>query len=269
MEENLQLNADRFLGFADVYDNARPKCPEIVTDIALRYLKNNQPELVVDLGCGTGLSTRIWSKISRKVIGVEPSTDMLEIAREKSLGLDNVAFVSAFADNTGLGNNCADIMTCSQSFHWMNPETTLNEVGRVLKKGGVFAVYDYDWPPVSNLEAELEYHKLFEKVMVLESTHPNIKDSFVRWDKDSHLANIKDSGKFRYVREIVFSNSENCNTKRLISLALSQGGLQAIIKANIEEIDPYLTAYQEKISEIFGNTEFKIDFCYRLRLGIK
>lgn len=268
MQKNLQLNAERFLGFADVYDNARPKCPEKVKEIIVKYL-GNTPSLVVDMGCGTGLSTTIWSEVSSKVIGIEPSTDMIKIAKEKSSGLDNVVFISAFSDNSGLNNNCADVITCSQSFHWMNPEATLNEVSRILKKGGVFAVYDCDWPPVCNWEAEFEYHKLFEKVKGIESAHPDIKDSFVRWDKDRHLTNIKNSGKFRYVREIVFSNSENCNAQRFIAIALSQGGVQAIIKANINEINLYLTAFEERILNIFGNAEYKIDFCYRMRIGIK
>jgi len=99
MEKELKLNADRFLGFAEVYDNSRPKCPEKVKEIILKYLGNN-PSDVVDLGCGTGLSTVIWSEISNKVIGIEPSNDMIKIAREKSVDLDNVIFMSAFSDNT-------------------------------------------------------------------------------------------------------------------------------------------------------------------------
>ncbi|MBU3098561.1 class I SAM-dependent methyltransferase [Clostridium sp. DSM 17811] len=268
MKENLQLNADRFMGFADVYNNARPKCPEKVKDIILKYL-NHAPTLVVDLGCGTGLSTRIWSEVSNKVIGIEPSTDMIKLAREKSEGFNNILFNSAFSDNTQLNNSCADIITCSQSFHWMNPENTLNEVSRILKKGGIFAVYDNDWPPVCNWEAELEYNKLFDKVREFELSHPDIKESFKRWDKDKHLSNIKNSGNFRYVREIVFSNSEICNAQRFISIALSQGGVQAIMKANIDEINPLLISFKERIIDIFGSSEFNIDFCYRMRIGVK
>ncbi|MBU3156989.1 class I SAM-dependent methyltransferase [Clostridium estertheticum] len=268
MKENLQLNADRFMGFADVYNNARPKCPEKVKEIILKYL-NRDPTLVVDLGCGTGLSTRIWSEVSNKVIGIEPSTDMIKVAREKTVGLDNILFNSEFSDNTQLNNSCADIITCSQSFHWMNPENTLNEVSRILKKGGIFAVYDNDWPPVCNWEAEFEYNKLFDKVREFELTHPDIKESFKRWDKDKHLSNIKNSGNFRYVREIVFSNSEICNAQRFISIALSQGGVQAIMKANIDEINPLLISFKERIIDIFGSSEFNIDFCYRMRIGVK
>jgi len=268
MEKNLNLNANRFLGFADVYDSARPKCPEKVKEIIMKYLERI-PSLVVDLGCGTGLSTTIWSEISNKVIGIEPSGDMIKIAREKSLDLDNVKFVSEFSDNTKLENNSADIITCSQSFHWMNPETTLNEVSRILKDGGIFAVYDCDWPPVCNLEAELEYNKLFKKVSEIESTYPDVKEKFIRWNKDNHLLNIKNCGNFRYVREIVFSNTEICNAQRFITIALSQGGLQSIIKSNIDEINPFLLSFEKKILDIFGDNEFNIDFCYRMRIGVK
>lgn len=41
--------------------------------IILRYLGRSKPDLVVDLGCGTGLSTVIWRGHCNKVIGIEPS----------------------------------------------------------------------------------------------------------------------------------------------------------------------------------------------------
>lgn len=268
MKENVQLNVDRFLGFADVYNNARPTCPKKVKEIVIGYL-GYKPKLVVDIGCGTGLSTRIWSDTSDKVIGIEPGKDMMEVAQEKSAELNNISFISKFSDNTGLEDNCADVVTCSQSFHWMNPDTTIPEVARILKKGGVFAVYDCDWPPVFNWEAELEYKKLFEKVNYIETSNAELKDSFVKWNKDKHLSNIENSEKFRYVREILFSNSEDCDADRFINLALSQGSLQGIIKAGIDEINPYLTNFKNRIIDIFGDSKFKIDFCYRMRIGVK
>lgn len=268
MEEKLHLNADRFLGFADMYDSARPKCPEKVKEIIIKYLGRN-PFLVVDIGCGTGLSTMTWSEVSNKVIGIEPSADMIKIAREKSSAFNNVDFISAFSNNTRLEDNSADVVTCSQSFHWMNPETTLNEVSRILKKGGIFAAYDCDWPPVYNWKAEIEYKKLFEKVNEIESINLDLKDKFIRWDKEKHLLNIKNSGKFRYVREIVFSNTEICDGERIIKMALSQGGLQAIINANIDEVNPLLISFKEKVRKIFGNSKFEIDFSYRMRIGVK
>ncbi len=268
MDENLQINAERFMGFAAIYDYARPKCPEKVIDIILKYIGRN-PSVVVDIGCGTGLSTFIWSAISNEVIGIDPSTDMLNTAIRNSAGYGNVRFISGFSDNTGLEDSSADVITCSQSFHWMNPKTTINEVSRILKDKGVFAAYDCDWPPVCNWEIEKEYNRLFEKVKELETVKPELKNSFKSWPKDKHLQNINNSGKFRYVREVVFSNSEECDAGRLIALALSQGGLQSVIKAGIGEIDPYLKRFIERVNSVVGDDKITIDFCYRMRIGVK
>jgi len=268
MKKDMKLNANRFKGFADIYDNARPECPQKIKEILLNYL-NRTLSLVVDIGCGTGLSTVIWSEVSSNVIGVEPSEDMIKLAREKSVGLSNVEFISAFSNNTGIQDNSADIVTCSQAFHWMNPESTINEVARILKPGGIFATYDCDWPPVCNFEAELEYEKLFQKVSEIEAEHSSLKNGFEKWDKDKHLSNIKNSNKFRFTREVVFLNRENCDAERFINIALSQGGLQAIIKEEIAELDPFLETFKERIVEIFGASTFEIDFCYRMRIGIK
>lgn len=94
----------------------------------------------------------------------------------------------------------------------------------------------------------------------MESTHVDIKDSFVRWDKNNHLSNIEKLGRFRYTREIVFSNCESCNAQRFIEMALSHGGLQAGIRADRDEIIPYLTAFKKKIMDIYGDNEFEICF---------
>lgn len=194
---------------------------------------------------------------------------MINLAMEKASHLENVNFISGFSDNTGLESGSIDIITCSRSFHWMNPETTLNEAARILKEGGIFAVYDCDWPPVCNWEAEFEYIKLFDKVTEIEAKYPKLNSSFIKWDKEKHLSNIKKSSDFRYVREIVSSNTEICNAQRFIEIALSQGGLQSVMKSNLDEINPYVVDFKKKIIDIFGTSEFKIDFCYRMRIGVK
>ena len=59
-----------------------------------------------------------------------------------------VTFAEAYADATGLQAGSADIVTCAQSFHWMDPAAVLPEVARVLRPGGVFGAYDHDIVPV-------------------------------------------------------------------------------------------------------------------------
>lgn len=264
--ETAKLNAERFIGFADIYENSRPEFPSYAIDIIIRYIRRI-PQTVVDLGCGTGLSTLVWENKCEKIIGIDPSDDMLSIAKTKSN--INISFIKAYSDNTGLPDDSADVVFCSQSFHWMNPRDTLKEINRILKNGGIFAVIDYDWPPVCNVDAEIAYMDLFNKVRIIEEKHKKICETFHRWDKNNHLKNMIESGYFRYCREIVFDNCEDCSAERFLALAQSQGSLQTIIKHAPELIEKDYFTFQKAIYKISDKAMNKACFCYRMRIGIK
>lgn len=261
-----QNNADRFSGFADIYENARPKVPRYPVDVICRYL-GGAPQLVVDMGCGTGLSSEVWQGVSERIIGIEPSDDMRGIAEKKSNAA--MSFIKAFSDSTGLEDNCADAVVCSQSFHWMEPLSTLKEVDRILKKGGVFATIDCDWPPIAKWQAEKAYARLYGKVTEIEAGVPEIKESFIRYSKDKHLENIIKSGYFTYARELLFSNTEACTKERFRNIILSQGSTQTILKKYPELIEKQLAEFNEAVNSCFDSEPFNIEFCYRMRIGIK
>jgi predicted TPR repeat methyltransferase len=51
-------NIERFSGYADLYDRYRPSPPDILAQILTQLAQTRFPRLIVDLGSGTGLSTR-------------------------------------------------------------------------------------------------------------------------------------------------------------------------------------------------------------------
>ncbi len=262
---NSEINADRFLGYAKLYENSRPVIPETAIEIMLNYL-DKQPEIIVDLGCGTGLSTYAWLGKCKNIIGIEPSEDMIKIAKSKS---GNIRFIKAYAHETGLPDNMADIVVCSQSFHWMNPQDTLHEVNRILCDNGIFVTIDCDWPPVCNLKLEMAYNKLLNKVHAIERDNSDISGTFNRWSKDKHLQNIWDCSYFSYAREIVFHSMEKCDADRFIGIALSQGGLQTILKIQPNLIKDDIIEFQDTVRNSYGDNKYGILFCYRMRIGIK
>lgn len=261
-----QKNVDRFKGFAQIYDDARPAMPLYAVEVITKYL-GRKPRLVVDLGCGTGLSTLAWKGNCKEAIGIEPSDDMLAEAVKKQSG--SITFKKAFGHDTGLPSGWADAVVCAQSFHWMEPFETLAEINRILKSGGVFATVDCDWPPVCGRAAEAAYFELMRAVKGLEETSPELKSRFRLWEKSGHLGNIRNSGYFGFTREIVFSNGEACDAERFIKLAMSQGGLQSALKVMPEAITPHIARFKETALAALGNGDFEVRFGYRMRIGIK
>ena len=263
-----QKNADRFDGFTDLYDSARPRCPEYILDITRRYL-GRDPEVVVDMGCGTGLSTLAWVGTAKQIIGVEPGEDMLSVARSKAASIDSISFVQAFADHTGLSEASVDVITCSQSFHWMEPQSTLTEANCILKPGGLFLAYDCDWPLVCDWHVEKAYAELEERIAECEASLPDVQQAYHKWPKDQHLANIQKSGYFTFAREIVFAVQEPCTADRFIAIAKSQGGIQSLFKRHPEVIEPRWQTFERTARHYLGAGEVPTDFCYRLRIGVK
>lgn len=259
-------NASRFIGFTDIYEFSRPAMPIFPIKTAIKYL-GKTPNTVVDLGCGTGLSTIVWNGYCKKVIGIEPSDDMRNKALTKSN--ENITFIKGYSHETGLDDNSIDIVVCSQSFHWMEPVSTLKEINRILLSGGVFATVDCDWPPVSDWKIDKTYIELFDKVHNIENTNHKIKDSFIRYDKNKHLLNIVNSNLFIFAREVVFSNTEKCTADRLIQLAMSQGSLQNILKNAPELIIDDVEKFKSMVNHIFETKQFDIDISYRMRIAVK
>lgn len=264
---DIQANIDRFSGFADLYDESRPKPPQIVTDILMLYL-GKIPELVVDIGSGTGLSSFIWSNKSKRVIGIEPNDDMRNQAgmNASKRCLTNISFIKAAAHETGLDKDNVDIVTCSQAFHWMEPKSTLMEIARILKNEGIFAAFDCDWPPVAGYAAEEAYNTLANAARENLKAIPEENKAF-QYPKESHLKNIQESGYFGYFREIVFHNRETCSKERFIGMALSQGAVQTLLKNNPADIENDIKEFRQAVMTCWNQTEVTV--CYRMRIGIK
>lgn len=275
MSTDFTATIERFTGFATVYDRHRPAPPEELAAVLGLLLGAGpgsagarRPVLVVDLGCGTGLSARYWARHAARVIGVDPSRDMLDRA-EAATAEPNVTYRTGFGHATGLPDACADIVTCSQSFHWMEPASTLAEVARLLRRGGVFAAIDYDLMPLMpGWEAGLAFKAFLDRVDAVEAER-HLSNAVPKWGKDEHLARIRESGRFCYVREIVLHHTEPGNAERLVGLALSLGAVATLLKAGAGEEEIGLTRLRADAQRLLGGDPQPWYWSVRVRAGVK
>jgi ubiquinone/menaquinone biosynthesis C-methylase UbiE len=157
------------------------------------------------------------------VVGIEPNADMRQEAIRTSASFpyaSHIEYHEGFAHQTGLPDGCADIITCSQAFHWMEPTATLAEVARLLRPGGLFAAYDYDLPPAINWELDQLAQEVTMRLVSLvreRGLAPGVK----MWPKDRHLHEMRESGHFRFTREILLHHVEQGDATRLLALIRS------------------------------------------------
>lgn len=296
---DLTANAERFTGFADLYDSVRPTPPTALATILASYAGGDRPGRVVDLGSGTGLSSRWASAWADSVTGVEPSSDM-RVEAERSTNGGTVAYVRGWSHATGLPDHCADVALAVQALHWMDPVPTFAEIARVLRPGGVFAAIDCDWPPsVGNAKAEGAWQraratiKRYEERLARGLSDDELRAPFdtaddplpayfgrdpnqgrtmavgvKAWSKDQHLANMQQSGSFAWCGEIAMIGEEVGSADRFIGLLRSQGDFQTLRKHGLSEAQLGVSACEEAVRDALGGGERPMWFTFRVRIGV-
>ncbi|MBK9417486.1 MAG: class I SAM-dependent methyltransferase [Flavobacteriales bacterium] len=80
----------------------------------------------MDLGCATGISTRLFAATARGD-GIDPNAGMLATARAEGTQDYRVGT----SEHTGLPDACADLIIAAQAFHWFDLDRTFAEVERI------------------------------------------------------------------------------------------------------------------------------------------
>lgn len=127
----------------NVYEYLKPSIPgdhchqSRATDLVSRYVKNNNPKLIMDLGCGVGNTVEYFRRIlpESRWVGV----DIYESPEVKQRTRSDAEFVSFDGINIPFGDETVDLIYSNQVFeHVRYPERLLQEVRRVLAKNGAF-----------------------------------------------------------------------------------------------------------------------------------
>lgn len=131
---------ERFADRVDDYVRHRPSYPGELVDAMLERLGVGEGGTLVDLGSGTGISSRLLVARGRNVVAVEPNEPMRRAA-ESALGGDaRFRSVAASAEATTLADASIDGAVAFQSFHWFDAARCRDELRRILRPGGRVAL---------------------------------------------------------------------------------------------------------------------------------
>ncbi|WP_147918377.1 class I SAM-dependent methyltransferase [Ruania zhangjianzhongii] len=129
----MTTDATSFGQAADAYDRARPTYPSDAVDLLL----TQHPRQVVDVGAGTGKLTAALAAPGREVIAVDPDEAMLARLTERVPGAGTLV---GTGESIPLPDQCADLVTFGQAWHWVDVPAASAEVARVLRPGGVLGL---------------------------------------------------------------------------------------------------------------------------------
>ena len=137
--------------------------PEIIRQRSrtLDALALQAGEQVLDAGCGTGLLLEQMANSvgdSGRVVGVDYSPDMLDMARHRCRDLGNVELRQGSVEQLDFEQERFDVVSCTQTLLYVaQVETALGEIHRVLKPHGRVGIIETDWRGVvfNNLDESL------------------------------------------------------------------------------------------------------------------
>ena len=126
---------------AGQYDDSAVLQEEVLSRLLerLEYIKV-EPELIVDLGCGTGSAIKPLRQRYKKskLVALDMADEMLALSKKKFGLFDKKWLVNADMEHLPLKDACVDLMFSSLALQWSNDlEEGFKEFRRVGRPGGL------------------------------------------------------------------------------------------------------------------------------------
>jgi SAM-dependent methyltransferase len=129
---------DLFSGQATDYAKFRPNYPASLFEYLASVV--GEHDLVWDCGTGNGQAAIRLAERFQKIIATDPSEKQISSATPHA----QVEYRVGAAEKSPLGDHSAILITVAQAFHWFRQDEFFHEVKRVLKPGGVLAIWCYE-----------------------------------------------------------------------------------------------------------------------------
>ena len=133
----------RFGHAAEEFERYRPDYPRELFDHILAAVPAERRDRAVDLGAGTGKSTRALIPHFREVIAVEPDPRMAAKLAEE---IPQAIVRNATAEDCAQPKASVDLVTIANALHWMEASRVFATVRDWLRVDGILAVYDRPLP---------------------------------------------------------------------------------------------------------------------------
>ena len=225
---------------AERYAKGRPYFhPHVVSRIKA-YLSLVKPVArALDVGCGTGLSTRSLKAIARHVVGIDPSVEMMALAPPDL----QIEYIVAPAEKIPANDHDFDLITLSSVFHWISRSLFFVEAARVLRPHGWLVVYD------NYFSARMEENSAFqawgrEHYVTKYPSPPRARVGFGAEDSEKEG--------FQFVGQEDYQNFMKFSIETLVEYLITQSNIIAAVEGGKERIEDVRQWLTESVTPFFA-----------------
>lgn len=145
------------------YDKIRWGYPdELISDV-IKYSSPKIGSKALEIGAGTGKATAPFLQEGYDVTAVEMSKNMTGFLLEKFKEYSNFNVITSTFEDVLLDEESYDLIYAASSFHWVDARIGCPKAFRLLKSGGVFALFRNNPVPAVGEELYEEIQKVYEK----------------------------------------------------------------------------------------------------------
>lgn len=146
------------------YDKWRPSyVPELFEEI-IQYSRINEMKHALEIGIGTGQASLPFLQTKCKLTAIEIGEKLAEYSRKKFASFNNFEVVNIDFESFHADNDTFDLLYSATAFHWIPEEIGYAKVFKLLKSGGVLALF-WNHPFVNRTDdlLHLEIRKVYNK----------------------------------------------------------------------------------------------------------
>ncbi|MEO6799214.1 MAG: class I SAM-dependent methyltransferase [Rhodanobacter sp.] len=141
-EQSTPIDATaRFSSRVDDYVRYRPDYPAALLGWLQHEHGVDSHWHVADMGAGTGISCKMFLDAGFDVTAVEPNDAMRGAAEQWLHDYGKFVATKGTAAATGLSDASVDLITVAQAFHWFDEQLVRREFARILRPGGLVAIW--------------------------------------------------------------------------------------------------------------------------------
>jgi SAM-dependent methyltransferase len=202
--------ASSFGDDAERYDRVRPQYPGELIDA----LMADRPQSVLDVGCGTGIVSRLFLARGCEVVGLEPDPRMADVARRSGVTVE-----AGTIETWDAAGRQFDLLTAGQVWHWVQPEQGAAKAAEVLRPGGRIGLFwnqAYPDPSVRPaLDAAYARHapEIGQRSVLMGRREASLYESIAE--------SLRRAGEFSDVAVVLFGHDRAYSSTEWVDLAAS------------------------------------------------